>query len=134
SAEGVRETLPPPASPPALLQPRMPGGSPRLAALEGPATIPGYSGGQAEAERAKPALPGAPPQPATLRARGSFEDREGHPYEIFFSCSCDRPGCYVEFDRSRRSPLQRFCSQECRRAWERVWEREQRWRETRAGP
>jgi|SRR5271166_3605433 len=84
SAEGVRETLPPPASPPALLQPRMPGGRPRLAALEGPATIPGYGGGPAEAERAKPALPGAPPQPATLRARGSSEDREGHSYEIFF--------------------------------------------------
>jgi hypothetical protein len=21
-----------------------------------------------------------------------------------FSCSCDRPGCYAEFDRTRRSP------------------------------
>jgi len=55
-----------------------------LAPLEGPATIPGYGGGPAEAERAKPALPGAPPQPETVRARGSCEDREGHPYKIFF--------------------------------------------------
>jgi len=44
----------------------------------------------------------------------------------FFSCSCDRPGCYVEFDRTRRSPLRRFCLQECRHALERVRERERR--------
>ena len=47
----------------------------------------------------------------------------------FFECSCDRPGCYEMFVWSRRSPLQRFCSKECRRALERVWERERRWRE-----
>lgn len=50
-----------------------------------------------------------------------------------FRCSCDRPGCYEMFNLSRRSPLQRFCSKECRRALERVWERERRWREIRAG-
>lgn len=48
----------------------------------------------------------------------------------FLECSCDRPGCYDMFGRSRRSPLQRFCSQECRRALERVWERERRWKES----
>jgi hypothetical protein len=48
-------------------------------------------------------------------------------------CSCDRPGCYERFNRSRSSPLQRFCSKECRRALERVWGRERRWREIRAG-
>ena len=48
--------------------------------------------------------------------------------KVLFHCSCDRPGCYEMFDRSRRSPLQRFCSKECRRALERVWERERRWR------
>ena len=53
--------------------------------------------------------------------------------KCFSHCSCDRPGCYEMFDRSRRSPLQRFCSKECRRALERVWERERRWREIRAG-
>ena len=46
-----------------------------------------------------------------------------------FCRSCDRPGCYEEFQWSRRSPLQRFCSHSCRRALERVLERERRWRE-----
>jgi hypothetical protein len=55
------------------------------------------------------------------------------PKNRFFACSCDRPGCYEMFDRSRRSPRQRFCSKECRRALERVWERERRWKEIRAG-
>jgi len=55
------------------------------------------------------------------------------PKKHFFACSCDRPGCYEMFDRSRRSPRQRFCSKECRRALERVWERERRWKEIRAG-
>jgi hypothetical protein len=49
----------------------------------------------------------------------------------FFSCSCDRPGCYVEFDRTRRSPPHHFCSPTCRQALERVLERERRWRERR---
>ena len=52
-----------------------------------------------------------------------------HPFEA----SCDRPGCYESFARSRRSPLQRFCSKTCRRALERVWERERRWQEPRTG-
>jgi len=43
------------------------------------------------------------------------------------SHSCDRPGCYEEFDPDWRSPLQRFCSHACRRALERVLERERRW-------
>ena len=46
-----------------------------------------------------------------------------------FGTSCDRPGCYESFARSRRSPLQRFCSKTCRRALERVWERERRWQD-----
>ena len=48
-----------------------------------------------------------------------------------FSCSCDRPGCYAEFDRTRRSPLQRFCSHACRHALAQVFQRERRWRERR---
>jgi len=32
-----------------------------------------------------------------------------------------------------RSPSQHFCSHECRRAMERVWERERHWQRTRAG-
>jgi len=50
-----------------------------------------------------------------------------------FGASCDRPSCYESFVRSRRSPLQRFCSKRCRRALERVRERERRWQEPRAG-
>lgn len=46
----------------------------------------------------------------------------------FFTASCDRPGCYEGFVRQARSPQQRFCSRACRRALERVWERERRWR------
>ena len=48
--------------------------------------------------------------------------------KIFFPDSCDRPGCYARFVRQARSPQQRFCSHACRRALERVWEREGRWR------
>ena len=43
------------------------------------------------------------------------------------SSSCDRPGCYESFERTRRSPLQRFCTGACRRALYRVIERERRW-------
>jgi predicted nucleic acid-binding Zn ribbon protein len=43
--------------------------------------------------------------------------------------SCDRAGCYELFCLSRRSPGQRFCGKSCRRAVERVRERERRWRE-----
>src|SRR5436853_6532675 len=45
--------------------------------------------------------------------------------------SCDRPGCYEQF--LPRSPRQKFCSKECQRAMERVWERERRWREPGTG-
>ena len=52
---------------------------------------------------------------------------------IFSDASCDRPGCYEKFVRSRRSPLQHFCSKDCRRALQRVREREKQWREARIG-
>jgi hypothetical protein len=42
--------------------------------------------------------------------------------------SCSRPGCYTCFDPHPRSPLQRFCCSLCRRALQRVLEREARWR------
>jgi hypothetical protein len=41
---------------------------------------------------------------------------------------CQRPGCYVHFVRTPRSPLQRFCSFACRQALRRVRLRERRWR------
>jgi hypothetical protein len=53
-------------------------------------------------------------------SRGSSLSRAG---EI----SCDRPGCYELFMRTPRSPAQRFCARPCRRALERVWQRETRW-------
>ena len=53
-------------------------------------------------------------------------------HKFFFDYSCDRPGCYEEFLRTKRSPRQRCCSKACRRALERVWERERRWRKARA--
>jgi hypothetical protein len=52
--------------------------------------------------------------------------------KFFFAACCDRPGCYEGFVQQRRSPLQRFCSHQCRRAMERVWERERRWQAARA--
>jgi predicted nucleic acid-binding Zn ribbon protein len=58
-------------------------------------------------------------------ARGSSQ---GASANFFFVNTCDRPGCYERFERTRRSPLQRFCSHDCRRALERVLERERRWK------
>jgi len=74
--------------------------------------------------------------------------REGHHNKIFFRAPAIAPGatrccsaagghlcsgdlrlCYEVLQRSRRSPLQRFCTHACRRALERVLERERRWRE-----
>jgi hypothetical protein len=53
-------------------------------------------------------------------------------HKHFIGGSCDRPGCYEMFLHSARSPHQRFCSWGCRRAVERVRERERRWKEGRA--
>ena len=64
------------------------------------------------------------PKPAPLAAARVI------PTNLFL-CTCDRPGCYGEFDRTRRSPLQRFCSHACRQALARVRQRERRWRERR---
>jgi hypothetical protein len=55
--------------------------------------------------------------------------REGQrPARLLKKSSCDRPGCYTCFDVPSRSPLKRFCSSLCRRALQRVLEREARWR------
>jgi hypothetical protein len=40
---------------------------------------------------------------------------------------CDRPGCYVRFAPSSRSPGRRFCCSLCRKALRRAREREKRW-------
>jgi hypothetical protein len=62
-----------------------------------------------------------------------FRRPRGSSLRSFFDAGCDRPGCYAGFVRQRRSPWQHFCSHECRRAMERVWERERYWQRTRAG-
>ena len=55
--------------------------------------------------------------------------REGQrPADISKKSSCCRPGCYTCFDPAPRSPFKRFCSSLCRRALQRVLEREARWR------
>lgn len=41
--------------------------------------------------------------------------------------SCSRPGCYVLFNITSRSPLQKYCSCGCRQAMRRVRQRETRW-------
>jgi len=56
-----------------------------------------------------------------------FRRPRGSSLRSFFDGCCNRPGCYECFVRSRRSPLQRFCSSACQRAMERVFERERRW-------
>jgi hypothetical protein len=44
---------------------------------------------------------------------------------------CDRPGCYVLFPLTPRSPQQQFCSCSCRQALRRVRQREARFRKRR---
>lgn len=52
----------------------------------------------------------------------------GHRNHVDFDLtSCDRPGCYETFVKTRRSPMQRFCSCLCRQALRRVELRERRW-------
>ena len=48
-------------------------------------------------------------------------------------CPCARPGCYVRFERTSRSPGQRFCSSACRKALRRVLDREAKWRRRHRG-
>jgi hypothetical protein len=45
--------------------------------------------------------------------------------------SCARPGCYVLFVVSQRSPCQKFCSVLCRQALRRVLDREKKWQRRR---
>jgi len=42
---------------------------------------------------------------------------------------CDRPGCYVKYRVSARTPAKRFCSSSCRKAFRRALVREKRWRD-----
>ena len=51
--------------------------------------------------------------------------------EDFVVCSCDRPGCYVEFAVPIAGSSRRFCSVACRLALRRVLDRESRYRQRR---
>jgi predicted nucleic acid-binding Zn ribbon protein len=97
---------------------------------KGAATLSRVPERQAEAAGSEPPLSSTPEGAASARKRCPHRC-EGHPYDFLFWCSCDRPGCYEEFERTRRSPPQRFCSHACRHALERVLERELHWRERR---
>ncbi len=78
--------------------------------------------------KSKAAAIGIASEPGNHRKKTSFQRPRGSSLEnIFFDACCDRPGCYEGFVRQPRSPLQRFCTHACRRAMERVWERERRW-------
>src|SRR5947207_1662767 len=71
SAEGMRAAFSSQAGATALLQCRVRKGGAAVGAVEGTATVPGDGDGQREAERPKPALPGAGQKPEITRARDS---------------------------------------------------------------
>jgi hypothetical protein len=57
------------------------------------------------------------------------EPREGQrPATVCEESCCARPGCYEQFVRCSRSPLQKCCGSLCRQALRRVRQREARWR------
>ncbi len=130
--EGVRKPFSTKASDDALLQRGMPAEGAAVVAMEKSATVAAIGEGPQETATTKrPSSRTAAPSGTRIVAAGRWRawvitSRSG---ERFFSDTCDRPGCYACFRRTRRSPLQRFCSHECRRALERVLERERRWKE-----
>jgi hypothetical protein len=54
--------------------------------------------------------------------------RPGQNSDVVGGIACHRPGCYVLFLATSRSPQQRFCSCSCHKALRRVRQREARWR------
>lgn len=68
--------------------------------------------------------------PLALSETRASEGGEGNQKEKNLDrpcCRCSRPGCYEFFAVPKRSPMQRFCSEECRRALRRVLDRERQW-------
>jgi hypothetical protein len=82
-------------------------------------------------ERAPPARDAGPP-PTSSPPRVVFTpgvgQRPGEIPEKSSGLPCHRPGCYLLFLPTPRSPDQRFCSGSCRRALRRVRQREARLR------
>ena len=111
----------------------LPGSGAEMVALEGAAEDTGRPAagkqkrnGQSQRYRA------ARQKPETSQSQRQLRGREGNHYRTFFSTiratgrAATRDSCV-----QRRSPLQRFCSHDCRRALERVQERERRWKQAR---
>ena len=128
-AEGMRAALSSRTRAAALLQRGVPGGGAGVVGVEGPAGVPGHGGGQSRSGTGKAGATGSASKSENRQRKRRFQRPRGSSLGSFFDGCCDRPGCYECFVRSRRSPLQRFCSQACQRAMERVWERERRWRQ-----
>ena len=78
----------------------------------------------------RPEPPPTTDPPTTLSPAGEGQRPDRIPEK---SCGlpCDRPGCYVLFLPTPRSPLQHFCSCSCRQALRRVRQREARLRQRR---
>jgi hypothetical protein len=79
--------------------------------------------------------------PSAVQGTSISQGREGQrPARIpenYHGHACHRPGCYVLFPLRPRSPGQRFCCAQCRRALGRVLDREAKWhrrRQRRLGP
>lgn len=72
---------------------------------------------------------------AEVAEQAAVEEREGQLkagiLEDFSGAACQRPGCYELFPRQPHEPPQRFCCAACRRALQRVRDREARWYERR---
>jgi len=74
-----------------------------------------------------PAVMPAAAQESHLRV-GREGQRPANFGDDFSVHPCHRPGCYALFRLSARSPGQRFCCAQCRRALRRVLDRESKWR------
>ena len=80
----------------------------------------------------KAASPATAKNPDTPKKQSDDQStpREGYRKEDAQEKSCcDRPGCYERFTPPPRSPLQKFCSRDCYRAFRAVVLRERRWLE-----
>ena len=98
-----------------------------MVAMESPREIPGVGSGPTETERSEPTLSRACQRPETSRARAVSEAARVITAEHFRPLL--RPARLLpEIRAPKAKSLQRFCSRECRRALERVQERERHWK------
>jgi hypothetical protein len=107
------------------------GTSAGLSTATTPAPLPGPQRRESRNGRGNASATGSASKSENRLRKRRFQKPRGSSLRNVFDGCCDRPGCYECFVRSRRSPRQRFCSHACRRALERVWERERRWRRRR---